>query len=195
MSHHIYQTEAFVIRGSNVGEANRFFFIFTKELGMVMASAQGIRLLKSKLRYSLQDFSRSNVSLVRGKNGWKITSASEIQNFYRIFEEEPQKLQLVVRSFSLLKHLLAGEEKNTELFVLFEGAFQFLKELSLAQLKNFECLFVLRTLANLGYFGQEKFERFVNTSDWSVAFLDELEPLRREALAEINKSLSASSLL
>ncbi len=194
--HHIYQTEALVVRGANTGEANRFYFLFTKDLGMLMASAQGVRLLKSKLRYSLQDFSRSKVSLVRGKTGWRITSAGEIENFFAVFGKEQKKIELVVRVFSLIKHLLAGEEKNAPLYVLLRDGFDFLKnEITGEQLKNFECLLVLRILGNLGYFGTEKFQSFIESGEWSFDLLSLFDPLRNEALRGINSSLQASSLL
>ena len=75
MLHHIYHTEGFVLSGQSVGEANKYFRIFTKDFGMVGAMAQGIRLLQSKLRYSLQDYSYSKISLVRGKQVWRIVGA------------------------------------------------------------------------------------------------------------------------
>ena len=66
--HHIYHTEAFVLGSRNVGEANKMLSLYTRELGLVYAHAQGIRLGKSKLRFGLQDFSHATVDLVQGKD-------------------------------------------------------------------------------------------------------------------------------
>ncbi len=52
--------------------------IFTRELGLVRATAQGIRLEKSKLRYSSQLYSFGIFSFVHGKEFWRLTSAGEL---------------------------------------------------------------------------------------------------------------------
>ncbi len=35
MSHHIYQTEGVILGGFNVGESNRYLYVFTRELGLI----------------------------------------------------------------------------------------------------------------------------------------------------------------
>ena len=96
MLHHIYHTEGFVLSGQSVGEANKYFRIFTKDFGMVGAMAQGIRLLQSKLRYSLQDYSYSKISLVRGKQVWRIVGAIKEKNLYESLNN-PVKFEILAR--------------------------------------------------------------------------------------------------
>src|SRR5947207_241148 len=110
MSHHIYQTDGFILASFDRGEANRYFHIFTRDLGMIQATAQGVRLIESKLRYSLQDYSLSHLSLVRGKDVWRITSASKLFNLHEEFGRE--QFTVFARVFSLLRRLIAGEAKN-----------------------------------------------------------------------------------
>ncbi|MCE9517782.1 recombination protein O N-terminal domain-containing protein, partial [Candidatus Nomurabacteria bacterium] len=74
--HHIYHTKSFVIGSYNRGEANKILVLYTREMGLVRAVAQGIRLNKSKLRFGLQDFSYASVDLVRGRDIWRVTSGS-----------------------------------------------------------------------------------------------------------------------
>ncbi len=92
--HHIYNTEGFVIGGTNVGEANKLLKIFTKDFGMITGSAQGIRHLKSKLRYSLQDFSYSSVSLVKGKEMWRVVNAERKENLFISLRAEKKKFEI-----------------------------------------------------------------------------------------------------
>ena len=61
MSHYRYKTEAFILGSISTGEANRFIDIFTKELGRIRATARSVREERSKLRFSLQDFSISKI--------------------------------------------------------------------------------------------------------------------------------------
>lgn len=185
--------------GTPLGEANRLFCIFTRDLGMIYGSAQGVRNISSKLRYSLQDFSFSEISMVKGKNLWKVTNAAALDNFYLSLRDEPEKLRLFSRVFSLLKKLLAGEEKNDKLYGLLLGAVGFLcdsGEMKPADLKNFECILVLRILRNLGYLRESrKFEEFVESGEWDGKILGKLSPVRAEAVEEINKALAGSHLV
>lgn len=185
--------------GTPLGEANRLFCIFTKDLGMVYASAQGVRNISSKLRYGLQDLSLSEVSLVKGKNYWKITNIIASKNFYSSLKNEPEKLRLVSRVFSLLRKLLAGEEKNTELYGVIKNAIEYLdsaKSLNDSGLKNFECVLALRILRNLGYLADlSGYEDFVASEIWSEEIIGKIMPLRLQAIREINKSLAESHLV
>lgn len=196
MSHHIYQTDAFVIAGKNTREASRTLVLYTRELGLITVGVQGVRLLASKLRYGLQDFSRSTVALVRGRNGWRITSAIPEKNFYDVFKDSPEKLSIATHSLLLLARL-TGEEKNAVLFDLIDTSFLFLETLenSPELLSNFESILVLRMLHNLGYVGDiPHLNHFVSKTVLNEASLRELTPFRSETVRIINASLKESHL-
>src|SRR5690349_11857408 len=72
----IHTTPGFIIGSRPYGEAGKMLSIFTRDLGLVLAAAQGIRLEKSKLRYSAQDYSFGTFSLVRGKEFWRLTNSA-----------------------------------------------------------------------------------------------------------------------
>ncbi|MDD5356940.1 MAG: DNA repair protein RecO [Candidatus Pacebacteria bacterium] len=196
--HHIYQTEGFVIGGTNAGEANRYLKIFTLDFGMISGSAQGIRHLKSKLRYSLQDFSYSSVSLVKGKDVWRVVNAEKKENLWELFRKEKRKLEIFARSLSLLKRFLHGEEKNEALFRLFSSSCFYLAKsetLSPEDLRNFEYVLVLRILHNLGYLKKLPIlSPFSETDAWNQDILREMEGHKALALAEINRSFTESHL-
>ncbi len=197
MSHHIYHTEGFVLASGPAQEANKMLYVFTKELGVVHAFAQGIRLLKSKLRYSLQDFSYANISLVRGKDIWRVTNASPvISRFPNIFSQ-PECFGIYVKVLTLLRRLLNGEEKNESLFILITQAFDFLETVQVKDFQplSFECMLVLQILHNLGYGSQHSaFEKYASSVVWSRELIISFEPHRSRALAEINTSLRESHL-
>src|SRR3989344_4669221 len=75
--HHIYHTEGIILGSKNFGESGRYYSIFTRNLGMVYASAQGVRKMSSKLRFILQDFACVKIDLVQGKDFWRVPSASK----------------------------------------------------------------------------------------------------------------------
>lgn len=195
--HHIYHTPGFILKSSSYGEANRYYKIFTKDQGLITASAQGVRFLKSKLRFSLQDFSFSDFSLVRGKELWRVTGASKRANIYESLKGEPAIFNIFVRSFSLLERLLAGEERNIELFLVLEEAFNFVSsgKCEKAILKNFEYLLVLRILYRLGYLGESPdYSLFVESPYFDEKVLADFGGVLGGALRTINESLKESQL-
>jgi hypothetical protein len=80
--YHKHTTFAFVLNVSPSGEKNHFITLFTREFGMIRAKAQSVRVADSKLRYALQEFSYIEVSLVKGKEIWRITNALPVYNVY-----------------------------------------------------------------------------------------------------------------
>lgn len=197
MAHHIYQTDAFVLEARNVGEANKQYALLTKDLGLIFASAQSVREVVSKLRGNLQEFTYVHVALVKGKNGWKLTSALSYLNYFDLFRAEPQKLQVAGNVFKLLKRLLTGEEKNELLFSVLINSLTFLAEEKMKEkeIQNAECVLVLSILHTLGYVGERnEYKQFIQSPVWTKSLIEAMEPVRSQALAEINRGLKASHL-
>ena len=197
MSYHIYQTEGLVLRGLPYREADRSLRILTPDLGLIDASASGVRLEKSKLRYSLQELSHSSISLVRGKAGWRVTSAALRHDFFSELRSGGRRqLAVAGRVLALLLRLVTGEEASPELFALVMDGLKFLSTVPESSLANAECLIVLRMLRHLGYIGDssEKLEGILASSVWADAELQTLAPLRRDAVAIINAALKETQL-
>ena len=195
--HHIYQTEGIILGGSNFGEANKLFQIFTEDLGMIFASATGARLLKSKLRYSLQSFYFSAFAFVRGKSGWRVTNSQEILNLGLCKKEDDEKFKMIVRIFVVLKRLIPAEEKNKDLYFIVKEAMNVLQNKICVKddLKNFECILILRILKNLGYLGDiANLKKFTANFFWDEDLFSQMKEVRNTAIAEINKSLAESHL-
>ena len=197
MSHHIYHTEGFVLRGESVGESNKYFSIFTKDFGMIGATAQGVRLLKSKLRYSLQDYSYSRISLVKGKHIWRIVGAIKENDLRRSLNGSRDKFELLAKTFALLLRLVRGEEKNEILFNHILSACEFLEKENLDEslLRNCEYLLIMRILHSLGYMAESpNFKEFLSSVVWTKDFVSKMSPLGRDAVSQINKALKETQL-
>lgn len=199
----IYNTEGIILSCGNIGEANKFIVIFTEKFGLISATAQGARNLKSKLRFSLQKFSKSNISLVRGKDVWRIVNAEFKEDLFSEFKEKKEKLEVLLNVLFLTKKLLAGETENPELYKIINKAFSFLKinELSKEDLKAFESVLVIRILHNLGYFDEKKgvrgekfYKRVILNSQWSFELLNKMKEFNKESIKEINNSLESTGL-
>ena len=96
--HHKYSTEAFILKSLHHKDADKVYVLFTENFGLIRASAQGVRLLKSKLRYHLSDFSCINISLVRGRDYWRIVGAEKSAGFIHGKIKDPEVLDFYGRS-------------------------------------------------------------------------------------------------
>jgi recombinational DNA repair protein (RecF pathway) len=161
---------------------------------MIMASAQGIRKISSKLRFVLQDYSYIKVDLVKGKELWRVTSASKTGQLEGI-SKNTDKLFIFSNLSRLLKRLLAGEESNEILFIdLIDG----LKILEISkideELRNIEAVIVLRILSNLGYIGDDQALENIIKSPFDMDIMFEVSKIRTKILSEINKALKETHL-
>ncbi|MCH7756531.1 DNA repair protein RecO [Patescibacteria group bacterium] len=197
MAHHIYHTDAIVLGGINMGESHRLISVFTQDVGFVRAVARSVRNEHSKLRFCLQDFSRVQVSLVRGRQVWRITGATEQYNVYHLISNDHEKVVLLTRIKLLLNRLLHGEEKNEYLFDATGALFDALKDnkLSKADLPSLELITVLRILNSLGYLAHDKkFSDYVEDVGLGEELLESVSDIRPQAVSAINHALTASHL-
>ena len=192
--HHIYHTEGIILGSRNFGEAGKYYAIFTRDLGMISASAQGVRKMSSKLRFILQDFSYVKIDFVRGKDFWRVTSASKTNILEDILKNR-ERLEVFTNIARLLKRLLAGEDVNTELFNdLLNGLFILEKAETKEDLRSIEVIIVLRILNNLGYIGgSEKLANLIQ-SPFAENLIFEAHKNRRDILSLINKALGETHL-
>jgi DNA repair protein RecO len=207
--HHIYTTRALIIKSVPIGEANKYYFLLTEDLGFIRASAQGVRLEKSKLKGHLQDFCFVSISLVKGKDIWRITSVETIE--HGDFINDINKLIAIKNIFSLLTRLLQGEEKNEALFLSIESFYNFLLSNKLTQdnIKNLETITVLRVLYHLGYFNKTSptltvgaptgnvgvdLSDFVKDYNLSLDILNSFSSKKKAAILEINNALNETHL-
>jgi DNA repair protein RecO (recombination protein O) len=192
--HHIYHTHGFILSSRNVGEANKVFTIYTRELGLVRAVCQGIRLSKSKNRFALQDFYYSNIDLVRGKDVWRVTTAKPINSF-AFARANRDSILLVARVSSLLDRLCKGEESNTEIFDDFIQALYILdSEIEKEKREALELHLVLRIMNSLGYIGDNKILSKYLISSFDDSKIEDLLKERQSIISNINKAISESHL-
>jgi recombinational DNA repair protein (RecF pathway) len=183
MSHELIITPAFILKHSNVGEADKLYYLYTREKGRITARATGVRLLKSKLRYILQLESLIKVSLIMGRSGYRLINAipmhAELYNSYPL-----AKRSLIF----LLDRLVQGEEKNSDLFDALYNVLLFNDDhaSSLHIEKSLYGLGALILLSHLGYY---------SSSDHDIVNLMTSSVITVDMLNEFNEKLPHSSEL
>ena len=191
--HHIYHTEGLILGSKNSGECGKYYFIFTRDLGMIYATAQGVRKMSSKLRFVLQDFAYVKIDLVQGANFWRVTSASKT-NMLENLSKNSGTFEVFSNIANLLKRLLAGIEPNEALFVDLINGLTILEKANTKELRNIEAIIVLRILNNLGYIGENQILQNLIKSPFEENLVFEISKSRPEVLHQINKALKETHL-
>ena len=200
--HHIYHTEGIILGSKNFGETGKYYSIFTRDLGMIYASAQGVRKMSSKLRFVLQDFAYIKVDLVQGKDFWRVTSASKTNKLEQLSKNHGT-FEVVFNIAKLLKRLLAGVEKNEALFNDLINGLSILEKIAVKDapifdgkedLRNIEAIIVLRILNNLGYIGGSEMLQNLVKSPFEENLIFEVSKSRSQVLHQINKALKETHL-
>ena len=193
--HHIYHTHGFIVSSRNSGEANKMLTIYTREMGLVRAMCQGVRLNKSKLRFALQDFSYVKVDFVRGKEIWRVTSATNISSF-PFARSDKQSLLLIARISKLIERVCDGEEANNKIFDDFIQALYILDDqnINTSTREALELHLVLRIMNTLGYIGESEILSAYLSTSFDKVEIESLLKERQSIISHINKALNESQL-
>jgi len=197
MAYHIYTTKGFVLKGLPSGEADKYYYVLTEELGLVVANARSVRKSESKLSAGLEDFSFGTFSFIRGKHSWKIISSQPETNTYRSLGKHPQKRLILSRFLALTRRLVTGESIHKELFSLTDSFSQALitVEYDQKELLAMESLAILRLLFELGYMNpRSEYEALTCNQNFDTENITIVSLLQKQILIDINSSLAESQL-
>jgi recombinational DNA repair protein (RecF pathway) len=186
-----YHTEALVLSSRDQGEADRSFALFTRDFGLVRARASAVRSEKSKMRSALQNYARANVSLVKGKRGWRVAGASAVKNA----SGDVRGVAAFARTAMLIVRLVHGEEKNDYLFAALSEAHDALMQPEIPAWATIEIVCVARSLYALGYLSSEALSTtlFAHTA-YAGEHLAEAEALQDQLLTSINRAIAETHL-
>ena len=187
-----YNTEALILSCREFGEADKVFALYTKDFGLVRARASAVRSEKSKMRYALQKFSRANVSLVKGKRGWRVAGATATKSA----TGDLRGVLTFARICELVLRLVQGQEQNEYLFAaLAEAQAALMAKENSNVIGVIEIVCVARILYALGYISNEALSTalFSHTAYTGESLL-EAETLKDKLLSSINKAIAETQL-
>ncbi len=187
---HKYETRGIVLSRAPSGEANAYVTLLTPGLGLLRARAQGVRRPGAKLAAALTTFSESNLVLVYGREGWRVTGAVLEENWFEKMGQATSRRR-AARVSGLLLRLVAGESHDPGLYPIMKGFFGALATLPIEAHEPAESLAALRTLAALGLdAGEIPGESFV----FAAPLLALVKADRTQYIARINRGIAASGL-
>ena len=204
-----YNTEALVLGSYEVGESDKTIVLYTRDFGLVRARASAVRSEYSRMRYAAQHFSRSHVSLVRGKRGWRLAGATALS-----LPRTGAGLSSFARIAELTQRLVGTDEKNEYLYDALTEAHTALMSAQGGSLPKadgpraqalggpvsdvsgvIEIVCVARLLYSLGYISNEALQSalFTHTA-YTGESLMEAETMRDKLLSSINRAIAETHL-
>ncbi len=192
--HEIYHTEGFIVRMTDLGEANTLFRIFTRDFGLITATAQSLRREKSKLRGHLSLYAFIALDVVRGRDLWRITAVRTIDDLP--FSMPLRSKRIYGRTLEAVDRLYHGEEPHKLVFSHMQELTQLLKEKTFSEqeLKFLDTLSVTRLLAHLGYLKETEVVAQFTQSLFTVALAGMDESINRTLISQSQEALKASHL-
>ena len=114
--HTVHHTDAVILKSVHSGEANKRVWLFTKEFGLIVATVQGVRKTEAKLKGHITDYTFILADLVKGRDVWRLVSATERHNPLAGTVRAPLA-RVYVRTLSMLARFLIDEGVHEELYV------------------------------------------------------------------------------
>ncbi len=117
-----YRTQGFVLKKTDLREADQVFDIFTKDFGKLEILGRAIRKIKSKLRSGADLFYLSEVEFIQGKTYKTLTDAITIEKFKNI-RNDLEKLKAAYKITEVADNLIRGEERDDKIWDLLGEVF------------------------------------------------------------------------
>lgn len=111
------KTEAIILKSADLGETDRLLTIYAKEFGKIQIVARGTKKPESKLRYHLEPFGHSHLILIEGK-ALKIVKDAVLVDQFSSMRKDLEKIKIAYKIADLIDELIAGEEKDENIWNL-----------------------------------------------------------------------------
>jgi len=125
-----HRTQGFILKKVDRGEADQLFTVFTEDFGKLEVLGKAIRKISSKLRSGAEIFYLSEIEFIQAKAHKTLTDAIAIDKFDNI-RSDLGKLKISHQIAEIFDGLVNGQEKDENLWHLFEETFQKLNSRSL----------------------------------------------------------------
>ncbi len=149
--HTIHHTKAVILRSQPTREADKMYWLFTEDFGLVVAVATGVRKAGSKLAGQLVDYSFVESDLVKGRDVWRLISATSICAPLAGQTQHPLA-RAYVRILGAVDRFVIDEGVHGDIFATLREAGDMVGG-AYTDAKRFDTLVIWRILVSLGYIG------------------------------------------
>lgn len=145
----VIKTSGVVIRRTKVKDNDLMLTIFTKDLGVIRASARGARGFKNKLSAGTALFAYSEFLLYPGKEVYKVNSCELLESFYSL-TSNIERLAFATYIADLTGYVIQEEAETERLLSLFLNTFYLFARWG-GELRTVKCVYELKLLEFLGF--------------------------------------------
>lgn len=117
-----YRTEGYILKKTDLREADQLFTIYTKDYGKIDVLGKAIRKIKSKLRSGAELFYLSEIEFIQGKAYKTLTDAVLINKFKDI-RSDLEKTKIACQIAESLDDLIRAPEPDKNIWKLLEDVF------------------------------------------------------------------------
>ncbi|KND50155.1 MAG: DNA repair protein RecO [Parcubacteria bacterium C7867-008] len=187
---HKYTTAALVLARFPLSEASSLVTLLTADFGVIRARSQGLRKPGAKMSAGLQTLAESDVTLLKGKEGWRMAGSVLARDWAHVLPKDARTR--AGRVAELMLRFVHGEATDATLFTIYTNFITVLPTLSEVEQDAAECLAVLRILRTLGLdAGVIPGE---GDEDYSEATRAVVRAERTDIISRINRGIGASGL-
>jgi recombinational DNA repair protein (RecF pathway) len=194
MSYQTYITEALIVGSFDSNTADKSYLLFTRDAGMIYASARSVREERSRQRFALQDFSRITVSLIKGKTGWRIGSVQSEGNYF-VEATDRAVRGSIVRICKLLRRFVAGEEPHPDLYEEIVRGLTYISKPSITNRSLIEEILLVRLLHRLGYIARQEEIIFILETELEKLLVSDIPPTLLARLKTVTTRATTASHL
>lgn len=175
MSIEKYTTEVFVLREFERDENDLVYKVWTRDFGIVFVLARSIRKINAKLRMAVKKNDFLLMTLVKGKDIWRLTGAEEYNKENLFLKQEKDffwqcKAKKVISD--VINKFIEEKKSYKKLFDKLESLFileENHKSFSLMDINRFKLLITYLVLVDTGYadaliIGAKNLEEYKNFS-------------------------------
>lgn len=193
-AHRKLSARGIVIARTGAGEGSSRVLLYTDTIGSVYALAKSAREERSKLRPHLLEGTHGTFTLVKGRDTWRVTGATDTQNVFFELGERAAAKEAAARVLSSVKQFIRGDGPDPTAFEALSGFFTFLPSVADEAIPAAECIAVLKMLSALGYVREGTDAAAFVSSGYDAETLARAAAARAPLLRAVNEAIAASGL-
>ena len=176
------------------GDTDAKVTLLTKDLGLIRVSVKSLRKSTNKHKSALTEFSKVLVSVVKGKEVWRLTNSLLINNLFYDLRGNIEAIKVIAKVKSLISRLVLGEGEVAKAFEVMNFLYQNIFKIDKSLLQDLECFAVMNVLSSLGYLPLSQEEEDLLKLDTVPDSLIHFKINRLGFIKRINESLHATQL-
>lgn len=146
-----YTTQVFVLRSYEQGEHDLVYKLWTRDFGIIFAVAKSVRKINAKLRSLIKKNDFSSVTLVKGRDVWRLVGAEEIQDFSYFSESKTWSMEAKKIVSEVVNKFIEEKKSYKKLFEKIKSIFLEKDEIGILEINKFKILLYYIVLVDTGY--------------------------------------------